>query len=362
MIRNPLLIAFFLMGMSASPWAQGEDRKSRFRAYRNPPKPGLAVLPVQSRKLDRATREMFDRSLLKEALNLECCKPVPFPDEIRLDSLGQVAPGDLPRLKERFGIAMILQTRLEHAADRNGFSAELIVTESGDIGASFDQECECAVGDLASWMLPQAIRKLDRNLKSRAPHCSRGTVLIEAPVVPGSHEPDSMRAQASTGAAGSAAESWGSGSFCMDAYEYPNSQGEAPAVDKTWKEAAALCAAKGKRLCSEPEWELACRTSEGWDYPYGREYDKGRCNTQSQTIQLAGGNPGCRGPSGAYDLSGNVYEWTSTDWSRKCYDKVVKGGNWNSGAENSKCRARFGQKVGEPSQAIGFRCCSAPQR
>jgi len=342
--------------------AQGEDRKSRYLAYRNPPKPGLAVLPVQSRKLDRATREMFNRSLHKEALNLACCKLVPFPEDVHLDTLGQVAPKDLPILKERYGIAMLLQTKLEHAADRNALSAELIVTESGDIGASFDQECECSVGDLAFWMLPQAIRKLSMNLKFRVPHCPHGTVVIEAPVVPGSREPDSTGAPGSAAGSASAAESWGPGSFCMDAYEYPNALGETPLVGKTWKEAAELCAAKGKRLCTEPEWELACRTSENWEYPYGREYDKSRCNTQSQTIQLAGGNPGCRGPAGAFDLSGNVYEWTSSSWSPKCYDKVVKGGNWNAGEENSKCRARFGQKVHETSQAIGFRCCSAPQR
>lgn len=351
-----LLSVLFLAVTASSSWSQRENRKDHFRAYRNPPKPGLAVLPVQSRNLERSAREMINQGLLKESLNLECCKTVPFPEAIRLDSLGQVAPEDLPILKSRYGIAMLLQTKLERASGRNEFFAEIINTESGDIGASFHEVCECPTGELLSWMLPQAIRKLGMNLKLRIPHCPRGTVLIAAPVVPGSLEPDS------TGAPSSAGGSWGPGSFCMDAYEYPNGLGETPLVGKTWQEAVDLCAAKGKRLCSEPEWELSCRTGDGWDYPYGREYEKGRCNTQSQTIQLSGGNPGCLGPQGAYDLSGNVYEWTSSDWSRKCNDKVVKGGNWNAGGDNSKCGARFGQKVDEPSKAIGFRCCSAPRR
>jgi hypothetical protein len=292
---------------------------------------------------------MLNRAIMKEAQKFNCCKLVPFPTEVGLDSMGQVRPEDLPRLMKNFGVGMVLQTKIEHTTDRNDFYSEIIVTETGDIGASFHQDCECPVGELLSWMVPEAIRKLSLTLKLKVPYCPPGTVSISASVIPGSQEPDST------------SNAWGSGNFCMDTYEYPNKPGKIPVVAKTWQEANGLCIAKGKRLCSEAEWELACSGNERWAYPYGPSYEKGPCNTQSQTIQLSGGNPGCKSPYGAFDLSGNVYEWTSSDWNEKVKDKVVKGGNWNSGAENSKCQERFGQKVEESSQAIGLRCCSSPR-
>ncbi|MDB5103850.1 MAG: hypothetical protein JWP91_1539 [Fibrobacteres bacterium] len=146
--------------------------------------------------------------------------------------------------------------------------------------------------------------------------------------------------------------------FCMDHYEYPNEKGGEPLTDATWKEASDLCEARGKRLCTEAEWTAACASGGDRAYPYGSEYDRRKCNTQSLTIQLSGGSALCKSPAGLFDLSGNVYEWTASNWSPRFDDKVVKGGNWNSGPENSKCAVRFGQPAQEGSRAIGFRCCA----
>jgi len=131
-------------------------------------------------------------------------------------------------------------------------------------------------------------------------------------------------------------------------------------VAKSWHGADSLCAERGKRLCTEAEWELACGGWKGTAYPYGNRYDVARCNTESATIQLSGGEEECRSPFGAYDMSGNVFEWTASDWSARYREKVVKGGNWSAGAGNSTCQARFGQPASTLSQAIGFRCCGSP--
>jgi eukaryotic-like serine/threonine-protein kinase len=146
--------------------------------------------------------------------------------------------------------------------------------------------------------------------------------------------------------------------FCMDLFEYPNLRTGQPVIGRTWKQAVELCEAEGKRLCTESEWELACASGEGREYPYGAAYDGKICNTQSRTIHFSGSNSDCKSAYGPFDLSGNVYEWTASNWSPRFNDKVVKGGNWNAGSENSKCRARFGQPAKEASKAIGFRCCS----
>jgi formylglycine-generating enzyme required for sulfatase activity len=143
----------------------------------------------------------------------------------------------------------------------------------------------------------------------------------------------------------------------MDVYEYPNEPAGEPLVGKTWSEADSLCAGGGKRLCTEAEWELACGGWKGGVYPYGNLYDGARCNTESVTIRLSGGDEGCRSPFGIYDMSGNVYEWTASEWSPRYREKVVKGGNWSAGSEHATCQARFGHPAATASQAIGFRCC-----
>src|SRR5205823_1325318 len=46
------------------------------------------------------------------------------------------------------------------------------------------------------------------------------------------------------------------------------------------EQAAAACAASGKRLCTFDEWTSACRGRPAHDYvyPYGEEYEAGACN------------------------------------------------------------------------------------
>ena len=46
--------------------------------------------------------------------------------------------------------------------------------------------------------------------------------------------------------------------FCIDEYEYPNRKGEHPPWMVSWFDAQATCQSKGKRLCGEGEWVMAC--------------------------------------------------------------------------------------------------------
>ena len=47
----------------------------------------------------------------------------------------------------------------------------------------------------------------------------------------------------------------------IDAYEYPNARGERP-QSASFFQAARLCAAEGKRLCSPSEWGAACQADQ----------------------------------------------------------------------------------------------------
>jgi serine/threonine protein kinase len=54
--------------------------------------------------------------------------------------------------------------------------------------------------------------------------------------------------------------------FCIDVYEYPGGK-TIPRTGVAWKEAAQLCASRGQRLCTDAEWERACRGKSSASYP-----------------------------------------------------------------------------------------------
>ncbi len=43
-------------------------------------------------------------------------------------------------------------------------------------------------------------------------------------------------------------------------------------------EAATACRHAGKRLCTPTEWRVACGGEQGWQFPYGPKYIRGKCN------------------------------------------------------------------------------------
>jgi formylglycine-generating enzyme required for sulfatase activity len=47
--------------------------------------------------------------------------------------------------------------------------------------------------------------------------------------------------------------------FCMDEFEFPNVAHGLPRVAVRWAEAKEACEQAGKRLCTEAEWEKACK-------------------------------------------------------------------------------------------------------
>jgi hypothetical protein len=173
--------------------------------------------------------------------------------------------------------------------------------------------------------------------------------------------------------------------FCMDTYEWPNQKGAKPRVLVSWQDARELCASRGKRLCSEPEWGFACEGEAMRPYVYGFERDPGKCNidrpyrprtftfTPWDTCMAdpackaafdaidqrwpAGSNEGCRSPEGIYDLNGNVNEWVSVPGAKSPRRSGLKGGWW--GPVRNRCRptVRFHDE-GDYGYEVGFRCCA----
>ncbi len=139
--------------------------------------------------------------------------------------------------------------------------------------------------------------------------------------------------------------------YCIDVFEFPNRACELPIVWSSPSGASNVCKLQGKRLCTQSEWQLACRGDPegGKDrrYAYGDKLDLDVCNTHrphrlrcnplgSKTAwatcatdtEPSGSFPSCRSRFGVFDQHGNVAE----EMSRKDVDgKVVsqlKGSAW----------------------------------
>src|SRR5690606_12514952 len=78
------------------------------------------------------------------------------------------------------------------------------------------------------------------------------------------------------------------------------------------RQATAYCEWAGARLPSEVEWEYAARGGDKYyKYSWGNSHPDGNCCwKQNGTCPVKSYAPGA---FGLYDMTGNVWEWTS-DW------------------------------------------------
>jgi len=131
---------------------------------------------------------------------------------------------------------------------------------------------------------------------------------------------------------------WTETTFLVDE-EY----GTHPVVHVTWIGADAFARYYGLRLPDEYEWEKTARGDTGYDYPWGNTYDESNVNCGYQDDQWGGTSPvgfyngqnyegfqttDSPSPYGAYDMAGNVWEWTKT-WREvggNIDDKTLRGG------------------------------------
>jgi formylglycine-generating enzyme required for sulfatase activity len=149
--------------------------------------------------------------------------------------------------------------------------------------------------------------------------------------------------------------------FCIDKFEYPNEPGEAPMRSATWVEARTQCSNRGKRLCTEYEFEKACRGPSGTLYTYGDGYAAGACPNSTDDYGL-GQFINCISGFGTQDMGGGVYEWTSSSAGEDTHSEVriLRGGLADgNGEQTSRCTYRSRFAPAQASREVGFRCCGA---
>jgi serine/threonine protein kinase len=151
--------------------------------------------------------------------------------------------------------------------------------------------------------------------------------------------------------------------FYVDRYEFPNrvknKKGDAvrPRVRLTWENAQAACDRVNKRLCTEEEWEKACKGPENAIYSYDDMFDEGMCGSGVDGSRSLGGNTACISGYGVADMSGNVREWTVSQPKGKENRRVVKGGLQSNARRGSRCAFSTDENKGYADTTTGFRCC-----
>jgi len=140
---------------------------------------------------------------------------------------------------------------------------------------------------------------------------------------------------------------------------YSEQKGLTPCYDlSTWE---CDFEANGYRLPTEAEWEYACRAGSQSAYFFGdsddklakyawfKPHSKGRTRPVGKKLS---------NPWGLYDMCGNVWEWCNDYYSETYYSespqenprgpstgkkRVLRGGAWNTTAENCRSAARFSE-------------------
>jgi formylglycine-generating enzyme required for sulfatase activity len=151
--------------------------------------------------------------------------------------------------------------------------------------------------------------------------------------------------------------------FYVDVYPYPNEEGAIPLTNVNRDEAAKLCSERDKRLCSELEWERACKGPNNQVYEYGDRYRPEVCATgTSPLLRPSGLRVGCRSDYGVRDLHGGAWEWTRSSFGRGIRRELatVRGGNAKAGELVARCANAMGRHAEERSPHISFRCCVGP--
>ena len=105
-------------------------------------------------------------------------------------------------------------------------------------------------------------------------------------------------------------------------------------------------------------------------YPYGNAYEANLCNGNDfDTDPDTPGNQDGSIPSGnldecirlwddpVYDLSGNLWEWTTDDLGTEGVARALRGGSYGNISAGLTCQFSLAAPPNSFRENVGFRCC-----
>ncbi len=121
------------------------------------------------------------------------------------------------------------------------------------------------------------------------------------------------------------------------------------------------------RLPHEYEWEVAARGTDGRTYSYRGDFDPAKANTSETNIRqtsAVGIFPDGISPCGAFDMTGNVWEWCLNTYENQdntdltgTVSRALRGGSWLSYRDRARAAGRYYDLSGPDvrSSSLGFR-------
>lgn len=141
------------------------------------------------------------------------------------------------------------------------------------------------------------------------------------------------------------------GSYAIDRYLYPNDPSKPPLTGVSRAKAAELCEQAGGRLCTELEWERACKGPEGTAYAGRASWDP----------QCAKEPASCASGFGVLGMGAAHREWTASEVlpieDMQPRAAAVRGAPKSAVGPDHRCAHRTAIDPGASAEDLGFRCC-----